>query len=162
MALVWNQGRETVEAMLRDGTLERLPANRDHAVLLIKQAKQHLESANVRAEPDPEGAYAMLYDAVRKALTAVLENQGLRARGGTAHHASLYFAVVAQLDPPLGPALAPFQRMRQRRRQAEYPSYDGPGVSSLDVNEDSSPAQEIVAICERLLDEMPPFQLERE
>lgn len=162
MALVWNQGRETVQAMLRDGTLELLPANRGHAELLLKQARQHLESANVRAEPDPEGAYAMLYDSVRKALTAVLENQGLRARGGTAHHASLYFAVVAQLDPPLEPVLAPFQRMRQRRRQAEYPSHDGPGISSLDDYEDSAPAREIVAICQRVLDEMPPFKPGRE
>jgi hypothetical protein len=45
-----------------------------------------------------------LYDAARMALTAVLENRGLRptSRGG---HIAPYAAVSAQLDPPMGTVL---------------------------------------------------------
>jgi YD repeat-containing protein len=61
-------------------------------------------------DEDPEGAYTLAYDAARRALTAVLQNQGPRAtsRGG---HTAVYEAVRAQLDPPLGSILRPFTNM---------------------------------------------------
>ena len=37
----------------------------------------HLVSANEISEGDPAGGYTLVYDAARKALTAVFENQGL-------------------------------------------------------------------------------------
>jgi hypothetical protein len=106
--------------MIARGELERVPASREHAELLLAQARQHLDSAQTIAEPDPAGAYQLLYDAARKALAAVLENEGLRAtsRGG---HIVVREAVSAQLDPPLGGILRPFDRLRRRRNQAEYP-----------------------------------------
>jgi hypothetical protein len=60
------------------------PASREHADLLLSQARQHLGSAAAIAGSDPAGAYQLLYDAARKSLAAVLENQGIRAtsRGG--------------------------------------------------------------------------------
>lgn len=97
----WQRGRDTLDAMIGRGELERVPASRDHADVLLGQARQHLNSARAIASVDPVGGYQLLYDAARKALAAVLENQGLRAtsRGG---HIAVRDAVTAQLDPPLG------------------------------------------------------------
>jgi hypothetical protein len=68
----------------------------------------------------PLAGYALAYDAARKALTAILENQGLRptTRGG---HLAVYEAVRAQLEAPMGRLLRTFNRMRTRRHDAEYP-----------------------------------------
>jgi hypothetical protein len=152
----WEQGRATIEQMLADGELQQVPASRQQADRLLAQARHHLDSADkVRAE-DPAGGYALAYDAARKALAAVLENQGLRptSRGG---HLAIAEAVRAQLDPPMGPILRRFNRMRVRRNQAEYPPADAPELTSDDVAEDESKAEQIIDLASRLLDEMSPF-----
>jgi hypothetical protein len=46
---------------------------------------RHLTSAQEVCAHDPEGGYALLYDAARKALTAVLGNQGLRPTSAGGH-----------------------------------------------------------------------------
>jgi hypothetical protein len=97
-----------------------------------------------------------MYDAARKALTAVLENQGLRptARGG---HLAVYEAVSAQLDPPLGATLRPFDRMRRQRHDVEYPPTDAPELTPEDIREDLPKSGKIVALAARVLDQMSPF-----
>jgi hypothetical protein len=91
-----------------------------------------------------------------QALTAVLENQGLRptTRGG---HLAVYEAIRAQLDPPLGQTLRPFDRIRRRRHDVEYPPTDAPQVNPDDVREDAAKAGAIVDLSERVLDQMSPF-----
>lgn len=98
----------------------------------------------------------MLYDAARKALAAVLENQGLRAtsRGG---HIAVREAVSAQLDPPLGAVLRPFDRMRRRRNQLEYPSAASPAITSDEVTRDLPKVEEILEVVAKVLDQMSPF-----
>lgn len=152
----WNQGRESIERMLADREVERVAANREHADLLIGQAEQHLASAEAICATDTSGAYALVYDAARKALTAVLENQGLRptTRGG---HLAVYHAVRAQLDPPMGSTLRPFDRMRRQRHDVEYPSANAPRLNSDDVNEDVRKARAIVDLAERVLEQMSPY-----
>jgi hypothetical protein len=154
--LRWQQGREAVNGMIERGELERVPASRAHADLLLGQADRHLGSAKVIGGSDATGAYQLLYDAARKALAAVLENQGLRAtsRGG---HIAVLDAVSAQLDPPLGQILRPFDRLRRRRNQAEYPAEDRPGFSPEDVDRDLPKVREIVAVAGKVLDQMNPF-----
>lgn len=159
MSVVWEQGHETITKMLVNTRLEQVPASRAHADLLIAQSRQHLLSARVIAETDPEGAYAMVYDAARKSLGAVLENQGLRTTSLPGHHQATYEAVVAQLEPPMGRQLRPFGRMRQRRSSAEYPRPDDPALTTRDVLEDCARSQEIVDICAQVLDHMPVFVL---
>ena len=102
----WGQGRATVDQMLVDGRLERVPANPVAGWGLIDRAQTHLRSAAVLAGTDVELAYDALHAANRKALTAVLLAQGLRPTR-VAGHTGVYEAVRAQLDPPLGPTLAP-------------------------------------------------------
>lgn len=76
----WQQGRARVEEMLREtpATLQQVQPSREHADRLLRQSRAHLATAAKVADDDPAGAYGLLYDAARKALTAVLENQGLR------------------------------------------------------------------------------------
>jgi hypothetical protein len=142
--------------MIERGELERVPASRAHADLLLDQAHVHLGSVQAIAGSDAAGAYQLLYDAARKALAAILENQGLRAtsRGG---HIAVLDAVSAQLDPPLGQILRPFDRLRRRRNQAEYPAQDRPDFSAEDVDRDLPKVSEIVAAAAKVLDQMSPF-----
>ncbi|GIG24555.1 hypothetical protein [Cellulomonas denverensis] len=149
----WEKGRAEIDALIADRHLERVPASREHADRLLEQARRHLASAVATAEGDPEGAYGVLYDAGRKALWAVLANQGLRptTRGG---HIAVYQAVRAQLDPPLGSALRPFDRMRRQRNELEYPAVDTPTLSARDVLDDVPKIEAIVDLAAGVLDSM--------
>jgi hypothetical protein len=152
----WQQGRETLDGMVGRGELERVPASREHADLLLSQARRHLASAKTIAGSDPAGAYQLLYDAARKALAAVLENQGVRAtsRGG---HIAVRDALSAQLDPPLGGVLRPFDRLRRRRNQVEYPSSSVPVVGADEVERDLPKVAQIIDLADRVLGEMSPL-----
>lgn len=131
----WEQGRAEIEHVIADKRLERVTPSREMADRLISQARTHLTSAAALAGNDPDGAYALMYDGARKALTAVLANQGLRptTQGG---HVAVYEAVMAQLDPPQGRVLRPFARMRRRRNGSEYPSREEPQITAAEVLEE--------------------------
>ncbi|WP_433209381.1 hypothetical protein ACQP00_45055 [Dactylosporangium sp. CS-047395] len=152
----WQQGREVLDDMIARGELERVPASRAHADHLLTQARRHLTSAGAIAAADPAGAYQLLYDAARKALAAILENQGVRAtsRGG---HIAVRDAVTAQLDPPLGGVLRPFDRLRRRRNQVEYPSAAAPTISAEEVQRDVPKVEQILDVAAQVLDRMSPL-----
>lgn len=151
----WVQGRQEIDQLLTDNHLERVPPNREHADLLMAQARKHLKSAS-KLTDDPEAGYAVLYDAARKALWAVLVNQGLRptTRGS---HLTAYQAVQAQLHPPMGEVLRPFDRIRRERRRAEYPDADDPAFTAEDIVDDLPKVAAIVDVAGRVLDQMSPF-----
>jgi hypothetical protein len=152
----WQQGRPLVDGMLARGELERVPPSRQHADVLLAQAYQHVKSAEAVMPADPTGAYQLLYDAARKALCGVLENQGLRptSRGG---HIAVIDALTAQLDPPLGGVLRPFDRMRRRRNEAEYPSQDRPRITVDEASRDLAKVNQIVEMASQVLDQMSPY-----
>jgi len=145
-----------IERMLAHGELQRVPASRSQADRLLRQAREHLDSAMDICQRDAAGGYAMAYDAARKALTAVLENQGLRptTRGG---HLAVFHAVRAQLDPPMGKVVMPFDRMRRRRNDVEYPPTDAPEIAADDVRDEVPKVEAIVQLSERIVDQMSPF-----
>ncbi|MGB8022443.1 MAG: HEPN domain-containing protein [Candidatus Nanopelagicales bacterium] len=155
--MTWAQGQATIRAMLTDGQLQQVPASRTHADVLLAQAHAHLAAAQAIQDADPTGAYALLYDAARKALVAVLENQGLRPtrRGG---HIAAYEAVRAELDPPLGAHLRPYDRMRRRRNESEYPSADVPEVTTDEISDDLPKVRTILDIAAPVLDQMSPWR----
>jgi hypothetical protein len=152
----WNQGRAVIDKLIVDGELQRVPSSREHADQLLAQARKDLASAELLRDSNPKRAYESLYDSARMALTALLENQGLRptSRGG---HLAPYSAITAQLDPPMGVVLRPFDRMRRTRNRSEYPSFTTPEVSADNVAADLPAATAIVEMCEGILDEMSPF-----
>ena len=152
----WNPGRATIDQMLSARQLQRVPASREHADRLVMEARELLVAAAEVQGRAPEGAYGMLYDAARKALTAILENQGLRptTKGG---HIAPYDAVVAQLDPPMGKIVHPFNWLRIQRNDMQYPAAETPPISPADVQRDLPRAREIINLAERVLDQMDVF-----
>lgn len=104
---MWQQGRAEIDRMLAAGDMERVQASREHAERLMEQARRHLQSAETICAPDPEGAYDTLHDAARKALGAILADQGLRPR------------------PPRRPS------GRVSRREGTARSADGPAAAAL-------------------------------
>jgi hypothetical protein len=142
--------------MLSAREIQRVTPSRVHADQLMAQARQNLETAVQNCDANPVVAYSALYDAARYALTAVLENQGLRptTKGG---HIAPYDAVRAQLDPPAGPRLEPYNQMRRTRHRGEYPDFTGPGIMAADVRDDLPDAEAIVEMCATVLDQMSPF-----
>ncbi len=146
------QGRSLTDGMLARGELERVSPSREHAGLLLAHASQHLKSAETIMGADPVGACQLLYDAVRKASCAVLENQGLRAtsQGG---HIAVVEAIKAQLDSPLGDVFRPLDRMRRRRNRAEYPGRDQPPITADEVARDLPRVSQIVEMAGRVLDQ---------
>ncbi len=152
----WQQGRSVVDAMLEKRELDRVTPSAEHAAELIAQARRHAASAERIAEDDPADAFQLLYDAARKALVAILENQGLRptSRGG---HIAVLEAVSAQLDPPMGKVLRPFDRLRRLRNTAEYPHSDTPPFTAKDVLRDSPQIGDIVDLAQRVIAQMSPY-----
>ena len=115
-------------------------ASHEHALLTMKQARLDLSSARILIDTNPVGAFMLTYDAARKALTAILANQGLRPMGSEGGHAVLLDVVFAQLDPPLGDDLREFDWMRRLRNDSAYPSPDRKVASATDV-EDALPSR---------------------
>ena len=152
----WDQGRAEIEVMINSGEVERVHPDRAAADRMLAEAHAHLASAAVIADSDAAGAYSLVYDAARKALAAVLENEGLRAtsRGG---HVAVYNAVRAQLDPPMGRTLQAFDRMRRRRNDVEYSAATQGAPTVDEIREDVVKAQDVVETAGRVLDEMIPF-----
>jgi hypothetical protein len=82
--VTWARGRARIEQLIADGDLEIVTASQTHAQRLLEEAQRHLRSAEQIAEDDATGAYQLAYDAARKACSALLAVQGLRAttKGG--------------------------------------------------------------------------------
>jgi hypothetical protein len=157
----WNQGRSEIDELLKQGHLQRVHPNREQADGQIAQAQRHLTSAEhvLTHLNDFEGCAALLYDAARKALNAILSNEGLRTTtsGG---HLALYNAVLAQLVPPLGDIIKPFDRLRRQRNRSEYQSPDNQPtapLSAANLKDDIEKSKAIVEACARVLDAMPVF-----
>ena len=152
----WNQGRTTIDALIGNGELERVPASQQSAEAELARARTHVGSARQLSDVDPEGAYTLAYDAARRALAAVLQNQGIRAtsRGG---HTAIYEAVRAQLDPPLGSILRPFNRMRARRNEVEYRSSEAPRVTPTEVTADLAKVEGLIELAEKAIPNMPVY-----
>jgi len=153
----WQQGRASIDGLVAEGRLQVVQPNRELAQLMVAQAAVHLQSARTVAVADPVGSFQLTYDAARKALAAILVNQGLRPTGGGGGHAVLLTAVRAQLHPPLGVDLAPFDWMRRTRNDSEYPTADAPVASREDLDEALPAAERIIEIATRVLPTMPMF-----
>ena len=145
----WNKGSEVIERLLDARHLERVPADADTVTTLIASARRHVTSASTTAAHDPEGAFALAYDAARKSATALLAHQGLRptSAGG---HIVIIEAINAQF-PGIG-GLKSIDRLRRRRNQAEYPdprNYDP--VATDEVKDAIETAEACLGAAERLV-----------
>jgi hypothetical protein len=146
----WPVGEAEVQNLLDVGELEEVEPSAEHAGLLIGQAETHLASAPSLLPSDPPGAYALLYDAARKALGAVLAKQGLRATNKNGHRATQE-AIEAQLGQNARKVVRPFRDLRRRRHDAEYPSLETPEVTVGEVEEALADAGDIVEAMKKFL-----------
>ena len=55
----WNQGRATVDKLIADGELQRVPPSREHADQLLAQARKDLESGELLRDTNPKRAFTM-------------------------------------------------------------------------------------------------------
>jgi hypothetical protein len=156
LILRWEQGRDVVDDLLARGSFTRVTPNRELANTLIAQARAHLASGAAVVDTDPAGAFTLVYDAARKALTAILVNQGLRA-GGDGAHAVLLDAVLAQLDPPLGTTFRPFAWMRPLRNHTQYPAPEHPVARAEDVEEAMPAARAMIDAAAKVIEQMPAY-----
>lgn len=140
--------------MLTRGQITRVAPNRAQSDQLLKQAEAHLRSARMLRDTDTAGAFVLAYDAARKALTAVLVNQGLKSRGEGVH-ALLAEAVGSQLASALD--LSGFGWMRVTRNATEYGSDRHPSATAADVDEAVEMATTIHQRAGRVLDHMYPY-----
>ena len=156
MILRWEQGRDVVHRLLARGRLTRVTPNRELADTLLAQARAHLTSGAGIVATDPAGAFTLVYDAARKALAAILVNQGLRA-GGDGAHAVLLEGVLAQLDPPLGSVFRPFSWMRPLRNHTQYPAPEHPIARAEDVEEAMPAAKAMIDAAAKVIEQMPAY-----
>jgi len=152
--LRWDRGRSVIDDLLKRDELQRVTADPEAALRLLRVARTHLASAATIRQDDPTLALAASYDAARKACVALLEAQGLRAtsRGG---HIALREAVEAQFLGLSGadPVRA-LDRLRRRRNAAEYLEAD---IDDAEAAEGHGRAEAIVAFAEGVLASLPPY-----
>lgn len=136
--------------MLTIGRLQAVPPSPTQARRMLTQAETHLASARSLAPSDPEGAYALAYDAARKALVGLLEANGLRptVKGG---HMVVHDAALTLVGEAHAAVVGPFDRIRRRRNEVEYPSRERPRLSAQDVEEDAVRVAAVLALVEELL-----------
>lgn len=71
---------QCVEDLISKGQIEAVPFSENRVASELAMAKQHLVTSRMAFEKDPAGSFQLSYDAARKALQAVLANQGLRVK----------------------------------------------------------------------------------
>lgn len=141
--------------MLERAELTRVVADLGLAKRLIVSATRHLSSAERLRDQDPELAYAAIHDAVRKAMAAMLQAQGLRptATGG---HVAVQHAVRAQFGSSMGKLLRPVDRIRITRHRVEYPDSET-WVDADAVLADIPPARELVQAADKAIGHLTVF-----
>jgi len=146
---------QAIDYLVERGRLERITPRRETAEHLLREARRHLASAASLAETeDTSMAFVAAYDAARKALSAILAVQGLRAKGGDGGHAVLLDAVRPQF-PDQRRELQRFDWMRTVRNNTEYPDFDTPSATKHDVADAQAAAMPIIALAEAFVGSHP-------
>jgi len=143
--------------MIERRELSQVTAGTELAERLLATARQHVTSASLLADSDPYLAYAALHDAIRKALAALLQVQGLRATmsGG---RLAVTQAVRAQFGTTMAAILRPVDRIRTTWHKAEYP---GPTtyIDKDAVIDDIPRAEAVIEAVAEALPHLPVFTL---
>lgn len=135
----------TIRQLVEQRRIEEVAPNTEHAQFILKQAAQHVRTAQALAGTEDQAmAFTAAYDAARKALTAVLAAHGLRVRPNGGAHRNTGIAAAEFVSHP---SLAEFEWMRHVRNATEYPSEDRAPATALDVRDGIEAAEEIVSAC---------------
>lgn len=151
----WQEGADTIREMITAGDLQLVNATVDDALDMLQVATKHVVSAQTIAEDDPDGAFAMLYDAARKSLAAVLLAQGVRATSKGGHYV-VQQAIAAQFTkPPPRDTFRRFGRLRRTRNNIEYGDY---ASTSEDVEADVESVRSIVSVASQIVPHLGLFR----
>jgi len=139
-----------LERLVGLGQIQRVEINADHSHDLIRIADQHLISAQSLHNTDPTGSYELLYEAARRALTALLANAGYRPTRTGGHHV-LSKACGELGTQKLTSMLGRFDLMRKVRNEVAYPMPDQVPFDARIFDEDLDVAVGIVKECRMIL-----------
>lgn len=146
-----------IESLLAARHLQQVPASLAHADLILEQARVNLRLGQENVPAYPWMAYEKLYRAAQLALAAVLYGHGLRP-AGQGGAVALRDAANALLGPSLRETAQPFEQMRRRLDDIEYPPAGewGVPVTHDEAVAAAGHAEAIIGMAARLLDEMNP------
>ncbi len=134
---------ETVQELLREGRIERVPADDESGQSMLEEAQRHLFSAETIMVLDASGAYSLIYDAARKAVSGHMLAKGFRAASGRpgGHAAVVAYASATFRGAGVTDVIKGFDRMRRTRHRVEY---DAAIVGEAQLTGDLEAARKIV------------------
>jgi hypothetical protein len=110
-----------LQRLLASDKIRKVAPDLDTARAELEVARRHIASAEKIMAEDPTLAFAALYDAMRKAITAHMRASGYRVTRGPGAHAKTGEYAVAALDHlSIGSHLDEFDALRDLRNQSEY------------------------------------------
>lgn len=113
--------RRALQELLANGALERVAADIETARQELDTARRHAQTAQAIADADPTAAFAVGYDAMRKAISAHMRAGGYRvARRQGHHHWTGRYASAAIGGAGVRAHIEAFDDLRQLRNQSEY------------------------------------------
>lgn len=148
-----------VESMLATGQLSRATADVGLAMAILERSRGRLRSAQ-RALDDGDLTECVppLWDAVRLGCAAVLQAEGLRTHG-EGHHAAVLEAITEQYGHLLAAGLRPARRLRQARRESQYPTAAvSEPLDAKEVAADLETVRTLIDAIDRLLLHVPVFR----
>ena len=112
---------EDVTALLAEGVLEPVKVDAEAAHRDLDTASAHLRAAEAIASIDATGAFALAYDAMRKAIAAHMRVNGVRVTSRPGAHGRTGRYARAALDGRgIDDHLAVFDDLRRVRNKTEY------------------------------------------
>lgn len=148
----WKLCEAEVEALLRNGEVQKLKGEAADGTRLLQRAATTLSTARGAIEAGPDSAYVLAYEAARHALTALLAHQGLRPTSKGGHYA-LERAVRAQF----GQGFRQFGALRRRRNELEYPDRPDDEANAHEASEAVDNAEEIITSATGILEQLGLF-----
>ena len=112
---------EELERLVSERVIERVPVDQAAASRDLEAAAAHLVSVESRAAADPTGAFALAYEAMRKAVVAHMRARGFRVRSrGGAHYQTGRYAHAALDGLGITEHLRAFEDLRRLRNKSAY------------------------------------------
>jgi hypothetical protein len=132
----------TLAELEAGGQIEVVQADPETSRDELAMATRHLSTAREISDSDPVVAYAALYDATRKAISAHMRRRGYRATSGAGHHAkTIAYARAALAGLGVAEELSQLDWMRRIRNGSEY---DARSITTEQVLADLTVAEAIV------------------
>lgn len=124
---------DELRALLADGGYQQVVPDPEAARAELSTARLHLQSASLIAPSDPTGAFAIGWEAIRKAASAHMRANGCRVRRGPGGHERIgrYVRVALRRDG-IEDHLRAVDELRLLRNQSQY---DGLEVEPVDVDD---------------------------